>query len=276
MNISFDRYKDGKTKAITMSYDDGVEQDKRLISIFDKYGIKGTFNLNGGLLNGNGNWNCNGIQVNRIRKEDIKKVYEGHEIASHSLTHPWIKNLPKEEIVYQLLEDKKILEDTCDKIVRGFAYPFGSFNDNVINTLKSLGYDYARAVSTTGNFTMPDNFYIWEATCHHNDNLLDKSKEFLSFDWGKHLGLMYVWGHSYEFDLNNNWNTIEEFCRIVGNNDDIWYATNIEIYDYLKALKMIKFSIDRKIVYNPSGITLWFSADEKVIEIKPNEYIRLN
>ena len=40
----------GKFKAVTFSFDDGVSQDKRLIDLFDKYGLKGTFNLNSNLL----------------------------------------------------------------------------------------------------------------------------------------------------------------------------------------------------------------------------------
>ena len=40
------RFPGGKAKALTLSYDDGVRQDKKLIEIFNKNGIKGTFNVN--------------------------------------------------------------------------------------------------------------------------------------------------------------------------------------------------------------------------------------
>ena len=43
------KLKDGKSKVLTLSYDDGVVQDIRLIGILDKYGIKGTFNINTGM-----------------------------------------------------------------------------------------------------------------------------------------------------------------------------------------------------------------------------------
>ena len=42
------RFPGGLAKALTFSYDDGVEQDIRLVEILDKYGMKGTFNLNSG------------------------------------------------------------------------------------------------------------------------------------------------------------------------------------------------------------------------------------
>jgi len=42
-------FPNGKIKAVTLSYDDGVEQDIRLIEIMKKYGLKGTFNINSGL-----------------------------------------------------------------------------------------------------------------------------------------------------------------------------------------------------------------------------------
>ncbi len=37
-------------KYLTFSYDDGVTQDIRLIELFNKYGMKATFNINSGLL----------------------------------------------------------------------------------------------------------------------------------------------------------------------------------------------------------------------------------
>ena len=44
------RFPEGRLKAVTFSYDDGVRQDERLIEIFDKYGVKGTFNINSGIM----------------------------------------------------------------------------------------------------------------------------------------------------------------------------------------------------------------------------------
>ena len=77
---------DGKMKAVTFSYDDGVTQDQRLISLFNKYGLKATFNLNSGLLGNGGSLVREDVTVAHVkpRPEEIRKIYEGHEIASHT------------------------------------------------------------------------------------------------------------------------------------------------------------------------------------------------
>lgn len=79
---------------------------------------------------------------------------------------------------------------------------------------------------------------------------------------------MYVWGHSFEFDRDDNWELIEEFCEYIGKKDDIWYAANIEIVDYMKAAKNLKYSARGNMVYNPSAINVWIEVDGKVHEIK--------
>lgn len=64
---------------------------------------------------------------------------------------------------------------------------------------------------------------------------------------------MYVWGHSYEFSREDIWDLIEEFCSFIGNREDIWYRTNIEIVDYLHAFKQLKFSANCSFVHNPNA-----------------------
>ena len=79
----------GKMKAFTMSYDDGVFQDIRLIEILNRYGLKATFNLNSGLFGQQRILQVRGVPVNhnRLKAEDIRGVYAGHEVAAHTVTH---------------------------------------------------------------------------------------------------------------------------------------------------------------------------------------------
>ena len=88
--------------------------------------------------------------------------------------------------------------------------------------------------------------------------------------------MFYLWGHSYEFDNNDNWNVIEEFCEYMGGRDDIWYATNIEIYDYVKAYENLQTSVDKKIIHNPSNTDVWAEHNGKVIKIKAGETVTLD
>lgn len=261
-------YPEGKHKALTMSYDDGRTYDRKLVEIFNKNGIKGTFHLNSGIDNQYGD---------RVPMSEVKELYKGHEVSAHTYTHPTIERCPIDQVVQQVLLDRKLLEDACGYPVRGMSYPNGSYSKEIVNMLPACGIEYSRVVGNTDNFAIPDDFLTWTATCHHNHNLMKHAKSFAELSKKQYLYLMYVWGHSYEFseDFGNNWELIEEFCEFIGGRDDIWYATNIQIVDYLKAAKNLKFSVGASMVYNPSAQSVWISVDGKILEIKGGETVSL-
>lgn len=160
--------------------------------------------------------------------------------------------------------------------IRGLAYPNGSYSDDICNMLPAMGIRYGRIVGNSDNFAMPQDFYRWKATCHHNHRLQELGQQFVDLTKKQYLYLMYVWGHSYEFTNNDNWNVIEDFCELVGGRDDIWYATNIEIVDYMDVVKMAQFAADNSFVYNPCAQSLWICVDdEEFIEVKGGEQVYL-
>lgn len=250
----------GKAKALTMSYDDGKIQDERLVAIFNKYGIKGTFNLNYGMM---------GIPP-RLAAERIAELYQGHEIATHTMTHPTIARCPLTEAAEEILEDRKGLERLTGQIIRGHAYPNGSYNEEIKRLFRQMGIAYGRVVPAVDDFELPSDPLEWHPTCHHNDpELMQKAKFFAEYKKKQYLKLMYVWGHSYEFDNNDNWEVIEEFCKFMGGREDIWYATNIEIIDYMDAAKRLQFAADNTLVFNPSVQSVWLEIDgERYVEAK--------
>lgn len=253
----------GKAKALTMSYDDGKIEDERLVSIFNKYGIKGTFNLNYGLVERE-------QDPPRLGYDRIATLYEGHEVATHTLTHPTIARCPLSEVAMQILEDRKGLESIIKKPVRGHAYPNGSYSEEIKTLFRELGVAYARVVPSVPDYELPTDPMEWHPTCHHTDpTLMDKARFFADFKKKQYLKLMYVWGHSYEFDNDNNWDVIEEFCRFMGGREDIWYATNIEIIDYTDAAKRLQFTADNTAVFNPSFQSVWLEVDDaRIVEAK--------
>lgn len=261
----------GKFKALTMSYDDGRVGDVRLVNLFNKYGIKGTFHLNAGLLNTE-----NDASGRRLDKDEIVKLYRGHEVSAHTYTHSMIERYPITQVINEIVEDRRGLEEILNYPVRGMSYPYGSFNDGIKDILPKLGIEYSRVVDETGTFDMPNDFLEWKGTCHHNHNLLELTDKFISIDRAKCLYLFYVWGHSYEFDRDNNWDIIEEFCCKVSNKKDVWYATNIEIVDYMKAFDRLNFSMDGSFVYNPSVQSVWISVDNEIYEIKGGEQVNFD
>lgn len=265
----------GKNKVLTMSYDDGREADIRLIKIFNDNGIKGTFYLNSDYIDKNFKDNVENFG-RRIKEDEIRELYKGHEVATHTATHPTIERCPISQVVNQILEDRKKLEAIVGYPVRGLSYPNGSYSEEIKSMLPYIGIKYGRTAGSSGNFNMPSDLYEWEATCHHNKNLIELANEFLIKDRPQHLHMFYVWGHSYEFNRNNNWELIEEFSKMMGNREDIWYASNIEIVDYLEAFDRLIFSMDGSFVYNPSVQSVWVNVDNIVYEIKGGEQVRFN
>ena len=270
MNLNM-KFKDGKSKALTLSYDDGSVFDKRLISILNKHGLKATFNLN----------ICKYASGDSIELSEARKLYidSGHEVAAHTLTHPIIHQLRRNDILNEILQNKQNLETEFDCLVRGMAYPFGSYSDEVISILKTAGIVYARSTDSTHCFNLPKDSFLWEPTCHHNDvSLKNLAEKFVNEQprWGGEAWLFYVWGHSHEFNNNGNWNIIEEFAEYTGNKKDIWYATNIEIYDYIEAYHRLVTNTDNTIIYNPSAVSVWVSFGENIYEIMSGETLKIN
>ena len=265
MKTIYTCFPDGKHKVLTMSYDDGKKADRKLVSIFNRYGIKGTFHINAGLFG----------DERRILPEEFQELYRGHEVSCHTYTHPTIARCPMEQVVKQILDDREGLEKIMGYPVRGLSYPNGSYSKEIMDVLPKLGIRYARVVGNTDGFALPENYFEWKATCHHNHNLLALGEEFVNLHKTQYLYMMYVWGHSYEFDDKGNWDLIEDFCKLVSQKEDIWYATNIQIVDYMEAASRLQFAADMSFVYNPSVQSVWLSVAKEIVEVKGGEQISL-
>ena len=268
--------KDGKKKVLTFSYDDGVVQDIRLIGIFDKYGLKGTFNINTGLYLPENNERER--YYGRMKLSEAEALYtnSGHEVAVHGLTHPFLEKLTKTAVLTEILEDRKNIEAEYGTLARGMAYPYGTYNDDVLDALCACGICYSRTVRSTGTFGFPENWLLLDPTCHHNDpKLMELAERFVSaeIEPARSVQMFYVWGHSYEFDRANNWELIESICERLSNKDDTWYATNIEIYEYVKAYESLVYSADCRRIYNPTLKKIWFDVDAVLYSIEPGETI---
>ena len=220
----------GKKKALTFSYDDGVTQDRRLVEIFNRYGLKGTFNLNSGLMSEEKGFTENQRQmwIYHINEADVPAVYDGHEVAVHTCTHPALTLLSDEQLKEEIEADKAALERITGKDVVGMAYPYGEFDERVCAAVKAAGLAYSRTVVSSYDFALPKTPLTWAHTCHHNDErLFELAERFLATE-AEEPQLFTVWGHSYEFDVNDNWDRIERFCALLAGRDDIFYATNRE------------------------------------------------
>lgn len=222
----------GKLKAVTFSFDDGVTQDRRLAALFNRYGLKATFNLNSGVfgVEGVARKGAQTTTHNKIAPEEVATLYRGHEVAAHTLTHPNLTKLDNAEVVRQVEEDRLALEALCGRPVAGFAYPYGADDDRIVRLLcRHTGVRYARTVRSTGQFDLPGELLRLDPTAYamEFDRLDALAEAFIALE-PKTPKLFYVWGHSYEFDFDDGWDRFERFCARIAGHGDIAYLTNAE------------------------------------------------
>jgi peptidoglycan/xylan/chitin deacetylase (PgdA/CDA1 family) len=225
-----------KKKAITFSYDDGVVQDIRLIELLNKYGLKCTFNLNSELLSKKGMLIREGKRIAhyKIHTEDVKHIYEGHEVAVHTLTHPNLTQCDDKEIIRQVEADRLNLSELVEYEVVGMAYPCGGVNndDRVAGIIKkNTGVKYSRTITTNNCFDLQENLYRFNPTAYHLDfeKMMQLGREFVEFK-PKEPKVFYIWGHSYEMDYGADyWVKLKKFFKRISNKEDIFYGTNKEV-----------------------------------------------
>ncbi len=284
MRYCFLRFPEGKHKAMTLSYDDGARTDIRLIETATKHGLKVTLNVNSGVMpNETGHW--------RLSCDEIAKLCAsgGHEIAVHGDMHVALAKATTVVGINDVLTGRKKLERIYGRIIRGYAYADTGINEptsgvpkeEIKQYLRQLGIAYARTVKgDTPSFAVPDDFYEWTPTLHHDSqNLMPYLERFIALEPKDYCAarpprLFYLWGHSFEFKNNDNWHVFEKFCERAGGHEDIWYATNIEICDYVNAYRSLVFSVEGDIVYNPTSTRIWFEFEKKMYVIEPGETIR--
>ena len=266
--IEYCLFPGGTARIVTFSYDDGPENDGHLIALFDKYNVKGTFHLNSKKYLG----------MSEEELAGIRALYKNHEISCHTQQHGWPSHMPLQSVTAETFEDRKVLEHIAGYPVVGMSYPYGDYNAEVISAMRACGIVYSRTTKNTQKFGMPEDFMAWHPTCHHRDAAERLDAFLLNLERVPgYAPLFYIWGHSYEFRTEEDWAYIENIVSQLANHDNVWYATNIDIYDYVQAQKQLKISADEKVFFNPSAMDVWVYKDKKdILCIKAGETLKLD
>lgn len=281
MKYRFMRFPGGKYKAVTLTYDDGTVHDKRMAAILDRYGMKCTFNIGG----------TNMGTPNHMTAEDVQTCLldAGHEIAVHGAHHRALGMIRPAEGVREVLECRLLLEEVFGRMVRGMAYPdtmrfgVGSDYETVREYLCALDIDYCRTAGGDNfDFELPDDWYRWMPSVKsQNPDVMEYVRRFVALKEDelyiavRQPRLFSMWGHSYEFENDQSWDVLERVCEEIGGRDDTWYATNGEIYDYVKAWEALRYSADHSRVYNPTVIDVWMTIDGTTYCVKAGETLVL-
>lgn len=286
MRYRFLRFPGGVRKAVTFSYDDGIRHDIRLARTINRYGIKCTFNINSGFIpETDGEYHLSAQEI----QEHI--LNNGHEIAVHGEFHRAPGKQRPIDGIRDVLNCRLNLEQQFGIIIRGMAYPdsgITAFANNadyaeIRRYLQDLDIAYSRTLGgDNAGFELPHDWLAWMPTAHHNNpQLPEYIKQFNALDESGYIAaatpkLFYLWGHSYEYENNNNWDLLEKICEQLSGKQDVWYATNMEIYDYVEAYNRLVYSADGGTVYNPTLFDIWFNIDGKLYQVKSGETIRLS
>lgn len=255
-------YPGGKRKAFNITYDDGILQDVRFVELLNRYGIPGTFNLNSGLMEQEFQWvhPC-GMTITRLPLSAAKGLYRGHEVASHTRTHPYMDQLNREQLLAEMQADKQTLEAAIGREVAGFAVPFDYYSDLIRQCVREAGFEYGRNSQESRSFTPQADPFSWSATLFHlNPKLEETINAFLESD--VELAVCQLVGHAYDLDTENMWEPMKEILRRVSTDPDVVCMTHIDLVRYLNAMKQIEIADDR--IINNSGVPLWFEIDGNI------------
>ncbi len=274
MRYRYLRFPEGRTKAFTFSYDDGCLEDARFSDTVTSYGLKGTFNV---------------TKRSRLPLDEIRRLFldRGHEIAVHGAQHraPGVQRAIGG--ISDVLDCRLHLEKAFGMIIRGMAYPDSGIRrfqneasyENIKRYLTDLDIVYARTLGgDNDDFMLPTDWHAWMPTAHHdNPAIMEYIDKFLSLNINDQYiaarcpRLFYLWGHSYEFERKGNWEHLVDICEKISGREEIWYATNREIYDYVTAYHSLEYSADESMIHNPTRLKVWFNVDGKDYVIDSGE-----
>lgn len=276
--IEIAKYPHGKKKAFTTSWDDGVVHDRRVVQYFNEIGIKGTWNLNSAFLTRPGV--PDGRPGHYLAAAEVAELYKGHEVAIHTATHPHLPMLDPSAMAYEILDDRRALEDLVGYPVRGMALPFGSWNKQVLDMIRTLGIVYCRATGQAVENTFPPADPIfWQPTMHMFGKVNDQTMPEKFAAWvaqPKRTDVMFVWGHTYEFNQPTpRWDDLEKLFRPVAGHPDVWYCTNIELFDYEAARQRMVIAANKRSAYNPSAVTVTLVVDGKAVDVPGGQTVTL-
>lgn len=262
-------YPGGKTKAFNITYDDGILQDVRFVDLLNKYGLKGTFNLNSQLMEDEFQWiHPNGMVVKRLSKDAVRHLYDGHEIAAHTLTHPYLNDKTDSELEWEIGEDKRRLEEIFGREVVGFGVPFHFYNEKIADCVRKCGFEYGRMSEETRNYLPWQDPYFWCCGIFHLAPELDEYVEGF-FQTNEELALCQIVGHSYDLDAEHMWDKMEVILARMAADPAVCSMTHLELVRYLQGMKQAVVEDDR--IVNPSHTTLWFRVDDQVLALDPGQ-----
>ena len=209
-------------KYFILSIDDGTIYDEKVIAILNRHNIKGTFNLNSGL--DDFVWYDEGRPVCRLKLSQVAELYKGHEVASHSLTHPHLTGCSDDHIGYEVGVDKENLERIFGRPITTFAFPFEDFDERSINRIKAIpGFTVIRVSEIDPSFAFPSDPYHLKITSLDVNEAVNLFPRFIE---NPDAELFVFVSHGYDFEFGNAYDKLETLCAMVKASEVVSICTN--------------------------------------------------
>jgi hypothetical protein len=239
------------------------------VALLNKYGIKGTFNLNSQLMEQEFEWvHPNGMTVKRLSKSAVCHLYDGHEIAAHTLTHPFLNDKTEVELLWEIGEDKRRLEELFGREVAGFGVPFHFYDEKIARCVQKCGFEYGRNSELTHNYSPWQDPYYWSCGVFHLEPVLDDYVDGF-FHTEEELALCQIVGHAYDLDAENMWEKMENILARMAADESVCSMTHLELVRYMRGMKQAV--VEKNVIVNSSELTLWFLVDGQALELAPGQ-----
>jgi len=190
---------------IATSWDDGLETDKRLIRILEKYGVRSSFAITPGrhreysAANDPRHPEAYGTLV-KIR--DVH-MYTPHEVCNHTFSHQQMDLASSKVIKDEVEKGKSHLEYCFNREITGIIWPYGISTELAIQVAKDTGHKYGRSTPGNNSPAIDSTWHIrplsWRSRL---DDLLDLGIESVVLS-----------GHTYEMSNEDDWEQVDNFYR---------------------------------------------------------------
>lgn len=195
-----------------LSFDDGTVYDRRFVELLNKYHIPCTFNLNSGLEDFVWQFEDR-YPIRRQRLGETVEQYRDHEIASHSLHHHWLNTLTPPQLSREVGDDCAALKEIFGVGELGFAVPFTACGEREIRIIRKY-VRYIRLSEMAEDFALPaDPYHIPIHGLYNDPDIREKIARFAENDLP--VSLFVLAGHSYEFEVLNHWEYMEDLLRYI-------------------------------------------------------------
>lgn len=199
-------------KIFLISFDDGTIWDRRFVELLNRFGMKGTFNLNSGLDDFVWYYEDR-FPVRRQTLAQIGDLYHGHEIASHSLHHHWLNTLTPPQLRREVEDDCAALKKQFSLEQIGFGVPFTACSDREIGIIRKF-VRYIRLSEFSDSFAPPkDPYHIPIHGLYNQSDIRQRIREFA--DSTLPVSLFVMAGHSYELEVLDHWGYMEELLQYI-------------------------------------------------------------